>query len=100
MCFFTFDKLCNANVGAADYIALAKKFHTIALSGIPVFTASIRNQAYRYAVSCLALHSDCVQCATATHLCTEDATTVCCVCDYLVHSFSIDAFTEGMATCR
>ena len=47
MCFFTFDKLCNANVGAADYIALAKKFHTIALSGVPVFTADIRSQAYR-----------------------------------------------------
>lgn len=47
VCFFTFDKLCNANVGAADYIALAKKFHTIALSGVPIFTASIRSQAYR-----------------------------------------------------
>ncbi|KAL3137749.1 hypothetical protein ABBQ38_005013 [Trebouxia sp. C0009 RCD-2024] len=48
VCFFTFDKLCNANVGAADYIALAKKFHTIALSGVPVFTADIRSQAYRF----------------------------------------------------
>lgn len=48
VCFFTFDKLCNANVGAADYIALAKKFHTMAVSGIPVFTADIRNQAYRF----------------------------------------------------
>lgn len=47
VCFFTFDKLCNANVGAADYIALSKKFHTVALSGVPIFTASIRNQAYR-----------------------------------------------------
>lgn len=47
VCFFTFDKLCNANVGAADYIALANKFHTIALSGVPIFTASIRSQAYR-----------------------------------------------------
>ena len=50
VCFFTFDKLCNANVGAADYIALANKFHTIALSGVPVFTADIRSQAYRYAI--------------------------------------------------
>ena len=50
VCFFTFDKLCNANVGAADYIALAKKFHTIALSGVPIFTANIRSQAYRYAL--------------------------------------------------
>ncbi|KAL0053502.1 hypothetical protein WJX82_006636 [Trebouxia sp. C0006] len=48
VCFFTFDKLCNANVGAADYIALANKFHTIALSGVPVFTADIRSQAYRF----------------------------------------------------
>jgi len=49
VCFFTFDKLCNANVGAADYIALTNKFHTIALSGVPIFTADIRNQAYRSA---------------------------------------------------
>lgn len=48
VCFFTFDKLCNANVGAADYIALANKFHTIALSGVPIFSADIRNQAYRF----------------------------------------------------
>jgi len=52
VCFFTFDKLCNANVGAADYIALANKFHTIALSGVPVFTADIRSQAYRCALCC------------------------------------------------
>ena len=51
VCFFTFDKLCNANVGAADYIALANKFHTIALSGVPVFTADIRSQAYRCALT-------------------------------------------------
>ena len=53
VCFFTFDKLCNANVGAADYIALANKFHTIALSGVPVFTADIRSQAYRCALAAL-----------------------------------------------
>ena len=48
MCFFTFDKLCKANVGAADYIALSKKFHTVALSDVPIFTASLRSEAYRY----------------------------------------------------
>ena len=52
VCLFTFDKLCNTNVGAADYIALANKFHTIVLSGVPIFTADIRNQAYRCAPQC------------------------------------------------
>ena len=47
VCLFTFDQLCSANVGAADYIALAKKFHTIALSDVPIFTANLRSQAYR-----------------------------------------------------
>ncbi len=40
-------------MGAADYIALANKFHTIALSGVPVFTADIRSQAYRCALTAL-----------------------------------------------
>lgn len=43
----TFDDLCGQPVAAADYIALANEFHTLAIEDVPVFTASLRPQAYR-----------------------------------------------------
>ncbi|KAI3426118.1 hypothetical protein D9Q98_008497 [Chlorella vulgaris] len=45
---FTFDELCSRPLGAADYIALANAKHTLALSGVPVFTANNRTSAYRF----------------------------------------------------
>ena len=45
---FTFDELCGANVGASDYIAVVERFHTLALKGVPIFTAANRNTAYRF----------------------------------------------------
>ncbi|KAL4424629.1 hypothetical protein ABPG77_002247 [Micractinium sp. CCAP 211/92] len=45
---FTFDELCNRPLGAADYIALANAKHTLALSGVPIFTAANRQAAYRF----------------------------------------------------
>jgi predicted ATPase len=45
---FDFAELCEANVAAADYIALCGRFHTVALDGIPVFDSSNRPAAYRF----------------------------------------------------
>eukprot|EP00892_Ulva_mutabilis_P006663 jgi/Ulvmu1/4369/UM002_0094.1 len=45
---FTFDQLCDAAVGPADYIALANECHTVALRGLPIFTAANRAAAYRF----------------------------------------------------
>jgi len=45
---FTFNELCHRPLGAADYIALANAKHTIALSGVPKFSASNRAAAYRF----------------------------------------------------
>ncbi|KAK9808546.1 hypothetical protein WJX73_006973 [Symbiochloris irregularis] len=42
-----FDSLCGQPVAAADYIALAQDFHTIAIEDVPIFTAATRPQAYR-----------------------------------------------------
>ena len=42
-----FESLCGQPVAAADYIALAEQFHTIAVEDFPVFTAATRPQAYR-----------------------------------------------------
>ena len=48
MCLMTFKELCSNNLGAADYIALAGAFHTLALRGIPIFDASTKSEAYRF----------------------------------------------------
>ena len=44
----TFAQLCEEPLGAADYMALAKAKHTLALSNIPVFDAKLRTAAYRF----------------------------------------------------
>ena len=44
---FEFPELCEAAVAAADYIALAHKYHTLALSGVPAFGPANRSAAYR-----------------------------------------------------
>lgn len=48
MCLMTFQELCSKNLGAADYIALAGEFHSVALRGIPRFNASNKPEAYRF----------------------------------------------------
>lgn len=44
----TFQELCHNNLGAADYIALAGEFHTVAVRGIPIFNSSTKSEAYRF----------------------------------------------------
>jgi peroxisome-assembly ATPase len=46
--YFPFSALCGAALGAADYIALARAFHTLALDGVPVFTAATAPAAARF----------------------------------------------------
>ena len=48
MCLATFNELCKNNLGAADYIALAHTFHTVALQGVPIFTSAAKSEAYRF----------------------------------------------------
>jgi cell division protein ZapE len=45
---FTFDELCRQPLGVADYIEIARQFHTLILSGIPVMAAEHRNEAKRF----------------------------------------------------
>lgn len=44
----TFKSLCERPLGAADYMALARAKHTLALSGIPVFDEKSKPFAYRF----------------------------------------------------
>lgn len=45
---FTFTELCGKPLGAADYIAIAREFHTVILSGIPEMGPANRDKAARF----------------------------------------------------
>lgn len=45
---FSFADLCDNPLGPADFLAIAKKFNTLILSGIPRLEASRRNEAKRF----------------------------------------------------
>lgn len=46
--FMTFAELCEQPLGAADYLAIAKRYHTLVLSGIPRLGPEKRNEAKRF----------------------------------------------------
>jgi len=45
---FTFDELCNANLGSSDYRALAQSFEVVLLQDIPQLSTKQHNQARRF----------------------------------------------------
>ena len=45
---FSFKRLCGEARGAADYLAIARHFHTVILVGIPKMTREQRNEAARF----------------------------------------------------
>lgn len=45
---FSFKRLCGENRGAADYLAIARAFHTVILVGIPKMSPENRNEAIRF----------------------------------------------------
>ncbi|MEX2455654.1 MAG: AFG1/ZapE family ATPase, partial [Rhodospirillaceae bacterium] len=44
---FAFADLCERPLGAPDYLALAKAYHTVILSDVPLLPAARRNEAKR-----------------------------------------------------
>ncbi len=46
--WFDFEALCEQPLGAADYLALTERYHTVLLSGVPQLTPDKRNQARRF----------------------------------------------------
>jgi len=45
---FSFKRLCGEARGAADYLAIARRFHTVILVGIPMMSRDMRNEAARF----------------------------------------------------
>jgi cell division protein ZapE len=45
---FSFPDLCGENLGAADYLALARKFHTLLIDGIPRLDPEAADEARRF----------------------------------------------------
>jgi cell division protein ZapE len=45
---FSFKRLCGEPRGAADYLAIARRYHTIIIVGIPVMGRDMRNEAARF----------------------------------------------------
>ena len=46
--FFAFADLCEAPLGASDFLAIAHAFHTVIVENIPVIAAERRNEAKRF----------------------------------------------------
>jgi cell division protein ZapE len=53
---FSFARLCREARGAADYLAIARHYHTVIVVGIPLFTAEKRNEAARFKILVDALY--------------------------------------------
>ena len=48
ICRFSFDELCRRPLGAADYLALAHRFHTLFIDDLPIMAADERDVARRF----------------------------------------------------
>ena len=45
---FSFSRLCRQPLGAADYLAIARRYHTVILVGVPRLSPELRNEAARF----------------------------------------------------
>ncbi|KAL6528830.1 hypothetical protein OROMI_029006 [Orobanche minor] len=93
---FTFEFLCGQPIGAADYIAIAKTYHTIFVADIPVMSMRIRDKARRFItlVDELYNHHCCLYCSAAASVDdlfqgTEDGTL------FDLESFQFETEIEG-----
>jgi cell division protein ZapE len=69
---FSFKRLCGEPRGAADYLAIARRFHTVILVGIPVMTREMRNEAARFVTLVDALYEHRVKLLAAADAEPED----------------------------
>ncbi len=62
---FSFKRLCAEARGASDYLAIARKFHSVIIVGIPKMTRENRNEAARFVTLIDALYEHKVKLITA-----------------------------------
>lgn len=55
---FRFNDLCRVPLGAADYLQIARAFHTVVIENIPVIAAEERNEAKRFILLVDALYDN------------------------------------------
>jgi cell division protein ZapE len=67
--WFDFRALCEGPRGTADYVEIARDFHTVFVSGVPVFDATLENEARRF----IALVDECYDRAAKLVLSTAAA---------------------------
>ncbi len=58
---FAFDELCARPLGAADYLAIARHFHTVFLDHVPVMDEARRNEARRFTLLIDTLYDESVK---------------------------------------
>jgi len=66
--FVSFAELCQKPLGPADYLAIADRFHTLILSGVPRMGPENRNEAKRFVTLIDALYE-----AKVNFICTAEA---------------------------
>jgi cell division protein ZapE len=69
---FSFKRLCGEPRGAADYLAIARRFHTVIIVGIPVMIREMRNEAARFVTLIDALYEHRVKLLAAADAEPED----------------------------
>lgn len=69
---FSFKRLCGEARGAADYLAIARKFHTVIIVGIPKLGPENRNEAARFVTLIDALYEHRVKLLAAADASPEE----------------------------
>ena len=69
---FSFKRLCGEPRGAADYLAIARRYHTVIIVGIPIMTREMRNEAARFVTLIDALYEHRVKLLAAADAEPED----------------------------
>ena len=69
---FSFKRLCMNPLGAADYLAIARHYHTVILVGVPKMTKAQRNEAKRFVTLIDALYEHRVKLLIAADASPQD----------------------------
>jgi cell division protein ZapE len=69
---FSFKRLCKSPLGAADYLAIARHYHTVILVGVPKMTKEQRNEAKRFVTLVDALYEHRVKLLIAADALPQD----------------------------